>query len=56
MFHDAPAPDLAAVSDLRDWCHEQGWSAMDVMLICLCLATEAAAALYVPDDELESVH
>jgi len=53
---DLPGPDLDAVSDLRTWCTEQGWSALDVMLACLCLATEAAAALYTPDDELEQVH
>lgn len=54
MYEDGP--DLDAVRDLRAFCHEMGWSASDTMLICLCLATEAAAALYVPDDELEAVH
>jgi hypothetical protein len=33
---------LQMAEDLKEWAHDQGWSAVDLMLVALAVATEMA--------------
>lgn len=38
-------PNLSMCEDLRHWAHDQGWTAVDLMLVCLLVATDQAARI-----------
>lgn len=38
----ADAASMEMAEALKQWAHDQGWSAVDLMLVALCVATEMA--------------